>query len=110
MPNTIDGIVVNGQNIDTIVMPNGEEIHIGGVDISDTTLTADLAAFGYYFYLADGTKVQGTLIDGDDLGYGYTDEGLPLAGVAQAGYASAADPTLPAMSLGTGVVGTDRVV
>ena len=80
------------------------------LDVSDTTATADNVAAGLYFYTAAGVKTVGTLINGNNLGYGYTDGGLPLAGVAQAGYASAADPTLPAMSLGTGIVGTDRVV
>lgn len=32
-----------------------------GTDVSDTTLTTDKAASGYYFYNASGTKVQGSL-------------------------------------------------
>ena len=40
------------------------------IDITDTTATSDVVATGYYFYGANGVKVQGALLNGDILPYG----------------------------------------
>ena len=80
------------------------------IDISDTTATASSVVAGSYFYLADGSKVQGTIINGNNLEYGYTDGTLPLVGIALVDSAHVWDDSLTEMVLGTGTIGTGRVV
>ena len=82
----------------------------GGTDVSDTTLTADHAEAGYYFYLANGTKTQGTLINGNNLGYGITDGTIPKVGIAKVGSAHAWSSSYTMMTFGSGQIGTGRVV
>ena len=48
---------------------------------ADTTLAADVAA-GKYFHLASGERVQGALIDGDNLAYGGAYVGTAIVGSA----------------------------
>lgn len=52
---------------------------------ADTAVASDVAA-GRYFHLASGERVQGALIDGDNLGYGVSTQ--PLVGTAIVGSAS----------------------
>lgn len=56
------------------------------IDISDTTATADKILQGYTAYGADGSKLTGTIVDGNNLEYGLTDGTLPIVGVGQVGY------------------------
>lgn len=69
MPNTYKNkVVYNGTTL---------------IDLTaDTTLAADVAE-GKYFHLASGERVQGALIDGDNLGYGVSTQ--PLVGTARVG-------------------------
>ena len=62
-------------------------VNVAGIDISDTTLTADKALAGYYFYTAQGVKTEGTITDGNNIGYGITDGTIPRVGIAKVGYA-----------------------
>ena len=62
-------------------------VNVAGIDISDTTLTADKALAGYYFYTAQGVKTEGTIVDGNNIGYGITDGTIPRIGIAKVGYA-----------------------
>ncbi len=48
---------------------------------TDTALVADVAA-GKYFHLASGERVQGTLVDGDNLAYGGAYVGTAIVGSA----------------------------
>lgn len=79
-------------------------------DVTDTTAVQSDVLTGKYFYLADGSKVQGTIINGNNLEYGYTDGSLPLVGIAIVGSAHVWDDSLTEMVLGTGTIGTGRVV
>lgn len=56
-------------------------------DVSVTTLLPSEALSGKIFVGADGTISTGTIINGDNIGYGLTDGTLPLVGVAKVGYA-----------------------
>ena len=76
--NTTGMDVTNYQKID---------VSVAGIDISDTTLTADKAMAGYYFYTAQGVKTEGTAVNGNNIGYGITDGTIPRVGVAKVGYA-----------------------
>ena len=80
------------------------------IDISDTTATANNVVAGSYFYLADGSKVQGTIVNGNNLEYGLTDGSLPLVGIAKVDSAHVWDDQLQMMIFGTGQIGTGRVV
>ena len=83
------------------------------IDITDTTATADKILQGYTAYGADGSKLTGTAtggIDGNNLEYGYTDGSLPLVGIAQVDSAHVWDSAYTAMALGTGAIGTGRVM
>lgn len=62
-------------------------VNVAGIDISDTTLTADKALAGYYFYTAQGVKTEGAIVDGNNIGYGITDGTIPRVGIAKVGYA-----------------------
>lgn len=53
------------------------------VDLTEDTVTAADVATGKYFHLATGERVQGTLIDGDNLGYGVLTS--PIVGTARVG-------------------------
>lgn len=57
------------------------------IDISDTTATADKILQGYTAYGADGQKITGTIVDGNNLEYGLTDGTQPIVGVAKVGSA-----------------------
>lgn len=63
------------------------DVNVAGIDISDTTLTADKALAGYYFYTAQGVKTEGAITDGNNIGYGITDGSIPRVGIAKVGYA-----------------------
>ena len=56
-------------------------------DVTDTTAAASDVASGKYFYASTGVLTQGTITDGNNIGYGITDGTIPKAGVAKAGYA-----------------------
>ena len=49
-------------------------------------------------------------VDGNSLGYGYTDGSIPKVGIAKVGYAPVWDSTYTMMIFGTGTIGTGRVV
>ena len=52
------------------------------IDLTADTVTAADVAASKYFHLASGERVQGTLIDGDDLAYGGAYVGTALVGSA----------------------------
>lgn len=56
------------------------------IDISDTTAVADDVVAGKYVYLATGQKAVGTIIDGDEIGYG-SSQASSLVGTATVGTA-----------------------
>ena len=68
-------------------MPNpyANKVTVNSIDIidltQDTALVADVAA-GKYFHLASGERVQGALIDGDNLAYGGAYVGTAIVGSA----------------------------
>lgn len=95
MPNIINKVVFDGRVL---------------IDLTDTTTTASDAASGTYFYTANGVFTQGSLANGNNLGYGYTDGSLPLVGVALVGYAHVLGDTSNMMKFGEGLIGTGRVV
>jgi len=57
------------------------------VDLTGTTATADKILTGYGAYGADGAWMDGTISDGDNIGYGLTDRTLAIVGVGQVDYA-----------------------
>ena len=68
--------------------PNKIQVVRGGqtetlIDLTGDTVTAADVAQGKYFHLATGERVQGTSIDGDNLGYGVSTQ--PLVGTARVG-------------------------
>ena len=101
--------MANNPYVNKVQLADGTSL----IDISDSTVTADKILQGYTAYGADGSKLTGTApsyIDGNNLEYGFTDGSLPLVGIAQADYAHVWDDTLTEMVLGTGQIGTGRVV
>lgn len=69
MPNTYKNkVVYNGTTL---------------IDLTADTAVASDVAQGKYFHLASGERVQGALIDGDNLGYGVSTQ--PLVGTARVG-------------------------
>lgn len=82
-------------------------------------MTDNLQIFGDEFTGVTGIKATNDngdtvifyhAVDGNNLEYGFTDGSLPLVGIAQADYAHVWDDTLTEMVLGTGQIGTGRVV
>lgn len=57
------------------------------IDLTDATAVASDVVTGKYFYGNDGVRTQGTVVNGDSLGYGITDGTIPKAGIAKAGSA-----------------------
>ena len=57
-----------------------------GTDVSDTTLTADKALSGYYFYNSSGTKVQGTVTEWSGGSYGGSTIDFTISGVSYQAY------------------------
>ena len=57
------------------------------IDITDTTAAASHVVSGVYFYTNAGVKTEGTILDGDSLGYGITDGTIPKVGIAKVGQA-----------------------
>lgn len=55
------------------------------IDLTSDTVAADYLYTGITAHAADGTRVSGTLLDGDLLEYG--DPTLPIAGVGLVGQA-----------------------
>ena len=80
------------------------------IDISADTVTAADVSVGVTFHLGSGATGTGTLPNGNNLEYGYTDGSLPIVGVAIVGSAHAWSDSLTEMVLGTGTIGTGRVV
>lgn len=78
------------------------------MDITDTTAVASDVAQGKYFYLANGTKVQGTSsgggVDGDNLAYGFFNA---IVGDSYIGTAIVGEQTLP--NIGTALIGLTRI-
>lgn len=57
------------------------------IDLTLDTVTADTLLQGYTAHDNTGTKINGSIIDGNNLEYGLTDGTLPLVGVAKVGSA-----------------------
>lgn len=80
------------------------------LDISSDTITAADVSVGVTFHLGTGATGTGTLANGNNLEYGYTDGSLPLVGIAKVDSAHVWDDQLQMMIFGTGQIGTGRVV
>lgn len=57
------------------------------MDVTQDTVASTNLLSGYTATKNDGTKINGSIIDGNNLEYGLTDGTLPLAGVAKVGSA-----------------------
>lgn len=57
------------------------------LDLTNDTVTVGDVVSGVTFHLRDGTIGTGSLVNGDNIGYGITDGTIPKAGIAKAGYA-----------------------
>lgn len=77
---------------------------------SDTLSSADQLMQGIVAHDRTGAVITGTILDGNLLEYGITDGSIPLVGIAKAGYAPAWSDSMVMMALGTGTIGTGRVV
>ena len=57
------------------------------MDVTQDTVASSNLLSGYTATKNDGTKINGSIIDGNNLEYGLTDGTLPLVGVAKVGSA-----------------------
>lgn len=57
------------------------------LDLTDATAAADKIMTPDTAYGHDGSKLTGTIINGNNLSYGITDGTIPKAGIAKADYA-----------------------
>lgn len=57
------------------------------MDVTQDTVASTNLLSGYTATKNDGTKINGSIIDGNNLEYGLTDGTLPLVGVAKVGSA-----------------------
>lgn len=80
------------------------------LDLTSDTITVSDVVSGVTFHLRDGSIGTGTVVNGDNLGYGFTDGSIPKVGIAKAGLAHAWDDLLPMMIFGEGEIGVGRVV
>ena len=80
------------------------------IDLTSDTITVGDALAGVTFHLRDGSIGTGTLTNGNNLGYGFTDGSIPKVGIAKAGLAHAWGDLLPMMIFGEGEIGVGRVV
>ena len=55
------------------------------MDVTQDTVASSNLLYGYTATKNDGTKVTGTITDGDNLGYGITDGSIPRVGIAKVG-------------------------
>ena len=80
------------------------------LDLENDTITVSDVVSGVTFHLRDGSIGTGTMVNGNNLGYGFTDGSIPKVGIAKAGLAHAWDDLLPMMIFGEGEIGVGRVV
>ena len=57
------------------------------IDLTDSTVDVEHLVQGYTAYDKSGTKITGTIINGDLLEYGLTDGTMPLVNVGKVGQA-----------------------
>lgn len=57
------------------------------MDVTQDTVASDNLLSGFTATKNDGTKISGSIIDGNNLEYGLTDGTLPFVGVAKVGSA-----------------------
>lgn len=71
------------------VMAKNKVVYMGVtlIDLTDADASAGDVVAGKYFYGANGELTEGSIADGNEIGYGLTDGTLPLVGVAKVGYA-----------------------
>ena len=89
------------------------KVNYGGttlINLENDTITVSDVVSGVTFHLRDGSIGTGTLTNGNNLGYGFTDGSIPKVGIAKAGLAHAWDDLLPMMIFGEGEIGVGRVV